>query len=72
MKTILNKILPMDATERKGVPDPAARDPAGPRAAPHVIDSSALFRTSPEILIRHNGRDYRLRLTRLGKLILTA
>ena len=43
--------------------------PEGPRAP---LDSGVLFAGRDEVVIRHNGRDYRLRRTRLGKLILTA
>lgn len=38
-----------------------------------LLDSRTLFSGGrSEIGIRHNGRTYRLRCTRLGKLILTA
>jgi hemin uptake protein HemP len=36
------------------------------------IDSRALLGLRGELAIRHNGKVYRLRRTRLGKLILTA
>lgn len=39
---------------------------------PAVLDSAQVFRGRSEVVIRHDGRDYRLRRTRLGKLILTA
>lgn len=39
---------------------------------PVVIESSALLQGASEVVIRHEGREYRLRRTRLGKLILTA
>lgn len=51
--------------DQKGPPDPAA---PGAR----VVESAALFQGSAEVVIRHGGREYRLRRTRLGKLILTA
>jgi hemin uptake protein HemP len=35
------------------------------------IDSQTLLGSANEILIEHEGSDYRLRLTRQGKLILT-
>lgn len=35
------------------------------------IDSQELFQTDRELLIRHAGMTYRLRLTGLNKLILT-
>lgn len=37
-----------------------------------VVESSDLLGGRPEVVIRHEGRLYRLRRTRLGKLILTA
>ena len=40
-------------------------------AAPERFDASALFKTSREIILVHNGEDYRLRVTAKGKLILT-
>jgi len=36
------------------------------------ISSEALLRERRELVIVHNGREYRLRLTQNGKLILTA
>jgi hemin uptake protein HemP len=72
MKTILTKILPMDAMERKGVPDTDEKDCGASRRPSQAIDSEALFQGGNEVVIRHNGRAYRLRQTRLGKLILTA
>jgi len=39
---------------------------------PAVVESQALLGNRQELLIRHGGRIYRLRRTRLGKLILTA
>ena len=44
-----------------GVPVPPAR-----------VSSEALLGPRGELLIVHNGREYRLRLTQNGKLILTA
>jgi len=41
-------------------------------AAPRTLDSADLLGEQGEVLIRHEGRIYRLRRTRLGKLILTA
>lgn len=36
-----------------------------------VVPADSLFQGSQEILIRHNGDHYRLRITKSGKLILT-
>jgi hemin uptake protein HemP len=52
-------------------PTPAAAAPAA-LGAPRVIDSAELLGPQGEVLIDHEGRVYRLRRTRLGKLILTA
>jgi len=37
-----------------------------------TVDSSRILGGRQEVTILHNGRTYRLRCTRLGKLILTA
>jgi hemin uptake protein HemP len=41
-----------------------------PGSGPRVVSSADLLEGSREIIIRHVGEDYRLRLTRAGKLIL--
>ncbi len=46
---------------------PAQTAPVAPK-----VPSQALLGTRKELLITHNGRDYRLRVTQNGKLILTA
>ena len=50
-------------------PPPAASDPGRESG---VVDSATLLGAGGELAIRHNGKVYRLRRTRLGKLILTA
>ncbi len=45
--------------------------PAPDGGTPRVIESRVLFSGGREVLIRHEGQLYRLRLTRHGKLILT-
>lgn len=35
------------------------------------LDSRSLFKAGREVIIEHDGADYRLRLTASGKLILT-
>ena len=57
----------------------AAKDPEGASSAPHAshrlvprISSRKLMRHQPELIIEHDGREYRLRITQSGKLILTA
>ena len=49
--------------------------PTGPAAvirAQNRISSTELMRGGAELLIEHDGREYRLRITQQGKLILTA
>jgi hemin uptake protein HemP len=46
--------------------------PATPATAPKRVPSEALLGEAKALLIIHNGREYRLRLTQNGKLILTA
>jgi hemin uptake protein HemP len=48
--------------------------PRKPQAALPVprVSSAALFGPHKEVVVDHNGREYRLQLTRNGKLILTA
>lgn len=42
------------------------------RATPQKVASESLLGPSRELVIMHNGREYRLRLTQNDKLILTA
>ena len=57
-------------TERK--PGRASRGANSLTRDNKIVDSAALLGPGDELLIRHEGRIYRLRRTRLGKLILTA
>jgi len=43
-----------------------------PVSTPQRVQSEALLGKAKELLIIHNGREYRLRMTQNGKLILTA
>jgi hemin uptake protein HemP len=47
-----------------------AREPRD-RGAPRRIHSPTLFEGSREVVIVHQGQEYRLRVTRADKLILT-
>jgi hemin uptake protein HemP len=56
--------------------DPAAVDDASPGPANAAsrakrVTSDELFRGAREVTILHDNEHYRLRITRLGKLILT-
>jgi hemin uptake protein HemP len=58
----------MDRSESQG--KPPRNDAAAELAA--RVSSESLLGPRGELLIVHNGREYRLRLTQNGKLILTA
>ena len=51
-------------------PTPESRQPTEP-GGPARIDSPALFRGRREVVILHQGQEYRLRITKADKLILT-
>jgi hemin uptake protein HemP len=58
-------------TDMQDVPMVGSSQNAAPAdAGPRVVSSADLLDGSREIIIRHVGEDYRLRLTRAGKLIL--
>ncbi len=61
----------MDAPRKPPERLPCARANDAAAGEP-VVDSRELLRDRGEVLIRHEGRLYRLRRTRAGKLILTA
>jgi len=46
-------------------------EPAPRVAGPRRLDSAALFQRAREIVIVHGGQEYRLRITKADKLILT-
>jgi hemin uptake protein HemP len=46
--------------------------PAQPALVPAKVPSEMLLGARKELVISHNGREYRLRVTQNGKLILTA
>jgi len=61
-------------TQRADAPGPweAAAPASRARGGARLIASEELFAGTHEIAIEHNGRRYQLRITRTGKLILTA
>ena len=56
--------------ESPDVPVPAGGSPSAPR--PRRATSRELLGEADQLVIEHDGREYRLRLTQNGKLILTA
>ncbi len=57
--------------EHAADPLPPARAAAPAPASPLRLHSEQLFAGASEVLIEHRGATYRLKLTSLGKLILT-
>jgi len=53
-------------------PDSPRKSAGTAAEAPARVSSESLLGPRGELLIVHNGREYRLRLTQNGKLILTA
>jgi hemin uptake protein HemP len=53
-------------------PSTAAPPQSGAAPAPRHVNASTLFGSARELVIAHNGREYRLRITAQRKLILTA
>lgn len=73
--TIVHKPTPERNTMNRTPLEPPP--PAGPpdtpgKGTPPVVESATLFQGGSELVIRHGGREYRLRRTRFDKLILTA
>lgn len=63
---------PMHPTAAASPPKTPGQSPSGAAAPrPAAVKSEALFDGASEVLIDHRGVMYRLRLTSLGKLILT-
>lgn len=53
-------------------PDEVRGPPTRAQPAPRSFESADLFAGTDEVLIQHRGREYRLRITQNGKLILNA
>lgn len=70
MRIVIINFMPADPK----VPRPTSGEAAQPgrRKLPKRVTSRVLLGGERELIIEHDGRDYRLRLTQQGKLILTA
>ena len=67
----LNLII-VNATPMPANPAGTTNNSPAPRKHdPRVIDSRELFGQHAEVRLRHGNEEYRLRITRQGKLILT-
>lgn len=64
-------IRPVNASRAPRNEDPT-KAPAAPKGTARRVDSRTLLGGARELVIDHEGREYRLRLTQNGKLILTA
>jgi hemin uptake protein HemP len=62
----------MEGKSRPATDAKASAQPAGASRQIPRISSSELMRQQQELIIEHDGREYRLRITHSGKLILTA
>jgi hemin uptake protein HemP len=61
----------LEETDNRKQHGPVQRPAGRPQGAPRTT-SEALLGAGRELIIEHHGREYRLRLTQQGKLILTA
>ena len=52
--------------------NPKPQHPVPPSEVLKRVSSESLLGEAKELVIVHNGREYRLRLTQSGKLLLTA
>jgi len=57
---------------RPALPPSGLAPAASPSEAPERVSLGSLLGSRRELVIVHNGREYHLRLTQNGKLILTA
>lgn len=80
MRIVLVCILTLPVTSDRPDPDLTRPfDPDPPRVAtthargngPRVVESAALFGGASELRVLHGGHEYRLRVTRQGRLLLT-
>ena len=68
-------VIVRDVRNRLLLPDlagPAPEQPTPAPSGPRRVRSEDLLKGGVELLIEHQGREYRLRVTQNGKLILTA
>ena len=63
----LNDVVQKDERQRRLEP----RSESGQAVFPRIVRTDDLFGTADEVRIIHAGQEYRLRITKLGKLILT-
>ena len=67
---VMRTIIVVAIAEMNSETRPRVSEPS--KEAPQRVASETLLGRLGELVIVHNGREYRLRLTQNGKLILTA
>jgi hemin uptake protein HemP len=72
MRFILIYIMDAKTLQRTSNEQPPGTQQAGGEQAMRRLSSAALLQGQRQVVIEHGGREYRLRLTAQGKLILTA
>ena len=70
MRIVIIYFMPVDRKVQRQTSGEAPQSDR--RRLPERVTSRALLGGERELIIEHDGRDYRLRLTQQGKLILTA
>jgi hemin uptake protein HemP len=65
-------VITDDARPDLTLPPPDTAAPNGQDTRPERVESARLLGGARELVILHAGREYRLRVTQNGKLILTA
>jgi hemin uptake protein HemP len=65
------RVEPRTTLTDAGATPPATRRPIPADEAPPRFDTASLFQGSSEVRLLHRGQEYRLRVTKQGKLILT-
>jgi len=59
------------ASAQRDAPSSSTAEPAARLPHVHRVESSMLFERGREVVILHHGQEYRLRITKSDKLILT-
>lgn len=71
MRTVIVCVMDAENKQLRPPRSPQSGNPAGGET-PARMNSRTLLGSRSELIIEHDGREYRLRLTQNGKLILTA
>ena len=56
---------------REGRVSAPSREGVAKHVPPVIVETAALFKGTDEVRLLHRGQEYRLRVTKQGKLILT-